>query len=65
MNDLPVTLILPELKSALADHPAAVLQAPPGAGKTTMMSMMSGIEPIGAGGLVCACVCGGGRDSAP
>ena len=39
MNDLPVTLILPELKSALADHPAAVLQAPPGAGKTTMVPL--------------------------
>jgi ATP-dependent helicase HrpB len=32
---LPIEEILPELKAALASRPAAVLQAPPGAGKTT------------------------------
>lgn len=39
MNDLPVNLILPELKRALAANPAAVLQAPPGAGKTTVVPL--------------------------
>lgn len=39
MNDLPVTHILPELKRALTDSPAAVLQAPPGAGKTTLVPL--------------------------
>jgi ATP-dependent helicase HrpB len=32
---LPIDEVLPELRAALAAHPAAVLQAPPGAGKTT------------------------------
>ena len=35
INSLPVLAALPELLSALATHPAAVLQAPPGAGKST------------------------------
>lgn len=39
MNDLPVTQILPQLASALAEHPAVVLQAPPGAGKTTLVPL--------------------------
>jgi ATP-dependent helicase HrpB len=32
---LPIDEVLPELRTALAVHPTAVLQAPPGAGKTT------------------------------
>lgn len=32
---LPIDTILPDLRQALAAHPAAVLEAPPGAGKTT------------------------------
>jgi ATP-dependent helicase HrpB len=32
---LPIDEVLPRLVAALADHGAAVLQAPPGAGKTT------------------------------
>lgn len=32
---LPVDEILPSLRQSLASHPAVVLQAPPGAGKTT------------------------------
>ncbi len=35
MLPLPVDHILPELVSALRAHPAVVLEAPPGAGKTT------------------------------
>jgi ATP-dependent helicase HrpB len=33
--DLPIQAALPELKAALQDHPAVVLSAPPGAGKST------------------------------
>jgi len=36
---LPVEEVLPELLAALAHHPAAVLQAPPGAGKTTRVPL--------------------------
>lgn len=32
---LPIVEVLPQLRAALAAHTAAVLQAPPGAGKTT------------------------------
>jgi ATP-dependent helicase HrpB len=36
---LPIDAVLPELKRALARHQAAVLQAPPGAGKTTRVPL--------------------------
>ncbi len=39
MKSLPVTAILDELQSALAHHGGAVLQAPPGAGKTTVVPL--------------------------
>jgi ATP-dependent helicase HrpB len=39
MVDLPVTAILPELAAALAGRGIAVLQAPPGAGKTTVVPL--------------------------
>lgn len=35
LPSLPIDAILPELLSSLADHPRLVLEAPPGAGKTT------------------------------
>ncbi|MBI2428250.1 MAG: ATP-dependent helicase HrpB [Ignavibacteriales bacterium] len=35
MNSLPIDIILPELRSALADHRNVILSADPGAGKTT------------------------------
>jgi len=35
MTDLPITAVLPAIRAALAAHPAVVLVAPPGAGKTT------------------------------
>ena len=38
-NPLPIDAVLPELKAALAAHDAAVLQAPPGAGKTTRVPL--------------------------
>ncbi len=37
MDDLPVTAMLPALQTALAAQPNAVLIAPPGAGKTTLV----------------------------
>ncbi|HSR37169.1 MAG TPA: DEAD/DEAH box helicase, partial [Desulfurivibrionaceae bacterium] len=37
MTPLPIHDILPELRSALARHPAVVLAAPPGSGKTTVV----------------------------
>ncbi|MFC3088221.1 ATP-dependent helicase HrpB [Tabrizicola soli] len=39
MADLPVTSILPDLADALASRGMAVLQAPPGAGKTTVVPL--------------------------
>jgi ATP-dependent helicase HrpB len=35
VQPLPIDPLLPELAAALRDHPALVLEAPPGAGKTT------------------------------
>ncbi|MGB1111409.1 MAG: DEAD/DEAH box helicase, partial [Gammaproteobacteria bacterium] len=37
--DLPIEPLLPELTGALAEHPTAVLQAPPGSGKTTLVPL--------------------------
>ena len=39
MSELPVLQILPDLQQALAHHDAVVLQAPPGAGKTTQVPL--------------------------
>lgn len=39
MEQLPVTEILPDLRAALARAGRAVLQAPPGAGKTTLVPL--------------------------
>jgi ATP-dependent helicase HrpB len=39
MVDLPVSIVLPELAAALAGQGMAVLQAPPGAGKTTVVPL--------------------------
>ncbi len=38
-DDLPVRTILPQLRQALATHHRALLQAPPGAGKTTLVPL--------------------------
>jgi ATP-dependent helicase HrpB len=46
---LPVVEVLPLLRRALAAHPAAVLQAPPGAGKTTHVPLALLNEPWLAG----------------
>jgi len=44
-HELPVLATLPELRAALADHGQAVLQAPPGAGKTTAVPLALLREP--------------------
>ena len=48
-NSLPIEKTLPELRAALAAHRAAVLQAPPGAGKTTRVPLALLEEPWLAG----------------
>ncbi|GAB4360287.1 MAG: ATP-dependent helicase HrpB [Oricola sp.] len=45
MPDLPVVDVLDELKSALSHRPNAVLVAPPGAGKTTLVPLALLDEP--------------------
>ncbi|HZR47624.1 MAG TPA: DEAD/DEAH box helicase, partial [Candidatus Manganitrophaceae bacterium] len=44
-SPLPIDEILPLLRRTLASHPAAVLQAPPGAGKTTHVPVALLDEP--------------------
>ena len=39
MTSLPIDTILPKLKEAVQKHPAVVLHAPPGAGKTTRVPL--------------------------
>ncbi|OOG40401.1 ATP-dependent helicase HrpB [Rhodanobacter sp. C05] len=39
MRDFPITPLLPEIRAALAAHPRLVLEAPPGAGKTTQVPL--------------------------
>src|SRR4051812_27352153 len=49
---LPIEGALPELLAGLAERPAAVLQAPPGAGKTTRVPLALLGEPWLAGGRI-------------
>src|SRR5215469_10335320 len=49
-ESLPIHEALPGLKAALAEHSAAVLVAPPGAGKTTVTPLALLDEPWAAGG---------------
>ena len=46
---LPIEDVLPDLRGALAAAPAAVLEAPPGAGKTTLAPLRLLDEPWLAG----------------
>ncbi|MEN6488592.1 MAG: ATP-dependent helicase HrpB [Smithella sp.] len=39
LNSYPIDDILPELTAAIREHPAVVLQAPPGSGKTTRVPL--------------------------
>ncbi len=47
MTSYPIDDILPELIAAIREHPAVVLQAPPGSGKTTRvpLALLDVIEP--------------------
>lgn len=45
MPDLPVTQVLPEIKSSLSKKNRLILQAPPGAGKTTLVPLALLNEP--------------------
>jgi ATP-dependent helicase HrpB len=38
-SDFPIAVLLPELRRSLAEHPRLVLEAPPGAGKTTQVPL--------------------------
>jgi len=51
-SDLPVEECVPDLRRALADAGAAVLVAPPGAGKTTIVPLRLLDEPWLAGGRI-------------
>jgi ATP-dependent helicase HrpB len=46
---LPIDEALPQLTAAMANHDAAVLVAPPGAGKTTRVPLVLAQEPWAAG----------------
>lgn len=49
MNALPIDAILPSLRQALCERDEAVLEAPPGAGKTTRVPLALLDEPWLAG----------------
>ncbi|MEX1829555.1 ATP-dependent helicase HrpB [Luteibacter sp. CQ10] len=48
----PITPLLPELLASLAEHPRLVLEAPPGAGKTTQVPLALLDAPWLAGGRI-------------
>jgi ATP-dependent helicase HrpB len=53
LSGLPIDEALPGLKAALSQHSAAVLVAPPGAGKTTVVPLELLAEPwMGAGKII-------------
>ena len=52
MTDLPIHAVLPDLLKALRDSGAAVLIAPPGAGKTTAVSPALLAEPWCTGSVI-------------
>ena len=49
MNSLPIDEVLPALRQALSERHEAVLEAPPGAGKTTRVPLALLNEPWLAG----------------
>ncbi len=53
MNSYPIDDILPELKRAVRENPSVVLQAPPGAGKTTRVSLaLLDVVPAAKGRII-------------
>lgn len=48
-SGLPIDEALPQLRAALAEHSSAVLTAPPGAGKSTVVPLVLVEEPWAAG----------------
>ncbi|MEM9320466.1 MAG: ATP-dependent helicase HrpB [Pseudomonadota bacterium] len=52
MTDLPIEAVLPALIDALAKHGRAVLQAPPGAGKTTRVPLAIDAAGLAPGRIV-------------
>jgi ATP-dependent helicase HrpB len=48
-SGLPIDDVLPQLRAALRAHPSAVLQAPPGAGKSTVVPLALLEEPWAIG----------------
>ncbi len=52
MADLPVDAVLPRLLKTFEDHTRAVLQAPPGAGKTTRVPLALRSAPWLGGGKI-------------
>jgi ATP-dependent helicase HrpB len=51
-DPLPIDEVMPELRARLAQHPAVVLVAPPGAGKTTRVPLVLAGEIWAAGGKI-------------
>ena len=52
-SSLPIDPILPDLKEAVRAHPAVILQAPPGSGKTTRVPLaLLEVFPPGKGRMV-------------
>ncbi len=45
MKNLPITQVIPEIKEKLNSHQRLILQAPPGAGKTTALPLALLDEP--------------------
>ena len=43
MNALPIDDVLPEVVTTLREHPALVLEAPTGSGKTTLARAITGV----------------------
>ena len=52
---LPIFESLPDIRSALAGHPLAVLQAPPGAGKSTGLPLELLMSPGWPVSASCCC----------